>query len=75
MTPEWVNMGIDEGVAEQRLADAYVGDLADYPLHPGLLDLTSFYPIRPKGHGRVRARSRTGWSTPTGRCRRTPSAT
>jgi acyl transferase domain-containing protein/D-arabinose 1-dehydrogenase-like Zn-dependent alcohol dehydrogenase/acyl carrier protein len=51
MTPEWVNMGVDEGVAEQRLADAYVGDLADYPLHPGLLDLTSFYPIRPKGHG------------------------
>ena len=51
MTPEWVRMGIDEGVAEQRLADAYVGDLRDHLLHPGLLDLTSFYPIRPKGHG------------------------
>jgi acyl transferase domain-containing protein/D-arabinose 1-dehydrogenase-like Zn-dependent alcohol dehydrogenase/acyl carrier protein len=51
MTPEWVRMGIDEGCSEQRLGEAYVGDLRDHPLHPGLLDITSFYPIRPKGHG------------------------
>jgi len=51
MTPEWVRMGVDEGTAVQRLGDAYVGDLEIHPLHPGLLDLTSFYPIRPKGKG------------------------
>ncbi|HEX3729548.1 MAG TPA: SDR family NAD(P)-dependent oxidoreductase, partial [Opitutaceae bacterium] len=51
MTPEWVRMGEGEGVAEHRLADALVGDLRDHPLHPGLLDLTSFYPIRPKEGG------------------------
>jgi NADPH:quinone reductase-like Zn-dependent oxidoreductase/acyl carrier protein len=48
LTPEWVRMGEDEGVAEQRLADAYVGDLKDYLLHPGLLDLTAFYPFKVK---------------------------
>jgi acyl transferase domain-containing protein/D-arabinose 1-dehydrogenase-like Zn-dependent alcohol dehydrogenase/acyl carrier protein len=48
MTPEWVRMGVDEGVAENRLPDAYVGDLQVHPLHPGLLDLTAFYPIKPK---------------------------
>ncbi len=51
MTPEWIRMGTDEGVAEQRLPDGYVGDLRDHPLHPGLLDLTSFYPIHPKQGG------------------------
>jgi len=42
------------------LADAYVGDLADHPLHPGMVDLTAFFPFKtasvyiPFSHGTVR---------------------
>lgn len=60
MTPEWVKLGEREGIAAQRLPDAYVGDLADHPLHPGLLDLTAFFPFKTAGvyipfsHGSVR---------------------
>ncbi len=46
MTPEWVRLGEREGVAAQRLGDAYVGDLVDFPLHPGLVDLTAFFPFK-----------------------------
>ena len=60
MTPEWVNLGDREGIAAQKLADAYVGDLADHPLHPGMVDLTAFFPFKtasvyiPFSHGTVR---------------------
>ncbi|HEY3754811.1 MAG TPA: SDR family NAD(P)-dependent oxidoreductase [Opitutaceae bacterium] len=52
LTPEWVRMGVDEGVAEQRLADHLRGDVKVHPLHPGLLDLTAFFPLKLK-HGGV----------------------
>lgn len=60
MTPEWVKLGDREGIAAQKLADAYVGDMADYPLHPGMVDLTAFFPFKtasvyiPFSHGTVR---------------------
>ncbi len=60
MTPEWVKIGDREGIAAQRLPDAYVHDLQDHPLHPGLLDLTAFFPFKtsavyiPFSHGSVR---------------------
>jgi len=60
MTPDWVKLGEREGITGQRLADAYVGDLADFPLHPGMVDLTSFFPFKtssvyiPFSHGTVR---------------------
>jgi acyl transferase domain-containing protein/NADPH:quinone reductase-like Zn-dependent oxidoreductase/acyl carrier protein len=60
MTPEWVKLGDREGIAAQKLADAYVGDLADHPLHPGMVDLTAFFPFKtasvyiPFSHGTVR---------------------
>ncbi len=49
MTPDWVRMGELEGTSSQRLADAYVGDLAMHPLHPGMLDLTAFFPFKAVG--------------------------
>ncbi|MBT5903917.1 MAG: SDR family NAD(P)-dependent oxidoreductase [Opitutaceae bacterium] len=60
MTPEWVKLGDREGIAAQKLPDAYVGDLADHPLHPGMVDLTAFFPFKtasvyiPFSHGTVR---------------------
>jgi len=60
MTPEWVKLGDREGIAAQKLADAYVDDLADHPLHPGMVDLTAFFPFKtasvyiPFSHGTVR---------------------
>ncbi len=60
MTPEWVRLGDREGMAAQRLGDAYVGDLVDHPLHPGMIDLTAFFPFKtasvyiPFSHGTVR---------------------
>ncbi len=60
MTPDWVKLGEREGIARQRLGTDFVDDLKDFPLHPGLVDLTSFFPFKtssvyiPFSHGSVR---------------------